>query len=68
MATRNGAMALGRISELGTVEVGKRADLVVLDADPIADIKNTRRIAWVIQAGRPARPEAYLPDRLRHRK
>ncbi len=64
-ATRNGAMALGLISELGTIEVGKRADLVALDADPLADIRNTRRIAWVIQDGRPARPSAFLPARLR---
>jgi imidazolonepropionase-like amidohydrolase len=67
MATRNGAVALGLISEIGTVEVGKRADLVVLDADPIADIRNTRRIAWVIQDGRLAKPEVYLPDRLKRR-
>ena len=65
MATSNAAISLRRTSELGTVEPGKRADLVVLDADPIADIKNTRRIAWVIQDGRPARPESYLPTRLR---
>ncbi|MEZ4584961.1 MAG: amidohydrolase family protein [Gemmatimonadales bacterium] len=64
MATRNAALGLGRISELGPVEVGKRADLVVLDADPIADIRNTRRIAWVIQGGEPSRPAAFLPDRL----
>ena len=67
MATRNGAISLRRASEFGTVEPGKRADLVVLDADPIADIKNTRRIAWVIQDGRMARPETYLPARLRRR-
>lgn len=65
MATRNGAIALRRTSELGTVEAGKRADLVVLDADPIADIRNTRKIAWVVQDGRVARPADYLPERLR---
>jgi imidazolonepropionase-like amidohydrolase len=65
MATRNAALALGLISEIGTVEVGKRADLVVLDADPTVDIRNTRRIAWVVQGGRVAKPETYLPARLR---
>jgi hypothetical protein len=65
MATRNAAISLGRTSEFGTVEVGRRADLVVLDADPIADIKNTRRIAWVIHDGQLNRPEDHLPARLR---
>ncbi len=65
MATRNAARALRLTSEIGTVEVGRRADLVVLDADPAADIRNTRRIAWVVRDGRPARPEEFLPERLR---
>ncbi|MGE0441228.1 MAG: amidohydrolase family protein [Gemmatimonadales bacterium] len=68
MATRNAALGLGRIAEFGTVEVGKRADLVVLGADPIADIRNTRRIVWVIQGGEPAPPEAFLPERLTRRR
>lgn len=38
--------------DLGTIAVGKLADLVLLDADPLADIHNTRRIRAVIQAGR----------------
>jgi imidazolonepropionase-like amidohydrolase len=64
MATRNGAIGLGLTSEIGTVEVGKRADLVVLDADPVVDIANTRRIAWVVFDGKLSRPEAFLPERL----
>jgi hypothetical protein len=64
MATRNGAIGLGLTSEIGTVEAGKRADMVVLDADPIADIKNSRRISWVVLGGKVARPSAYLPLRL----
>jgi imidazolonepropionase-like amidohydrolase len=39
-ATRNGALALGRLAELGTIERGKVADLIVLRADPAADIRN----------------------------
>src|SRR5690606_4813475 len=65
MATRNAAIGLRLTSEIGTVEVGKRADLVVLDGDPIADISNTRKIAWVMHGGTLARPEGYLPGRLR---
>jgi len=38
MATRGGAEALGILTRGGTVEVGKRADLVLLGADPLADM------------------------------
>ncbi|WP_412069478.1 amidohydrolase family protein [Rubrivirga sp. IMCC43871] len=51
IATRNGADALGLLDEVGTVEVGKSADLLVLTADPLADISNSRRIAWVMRGG-----------------
>ena len=50
-ATRNGARALGVEKYAGTIEVGKIADLVVLDADPSVDINNTRRIICVVKGG-----------------
>ena len=65
MATRNGAISLGAISEFGTVEPGKRADLVVLGADPLADIRNTRTVEQVLQGGRLAPAHSWLPTRLR---
>jgi len=40
-----------RPAEPGTIEVGKRADLVLLDADPTVDIRNTRRIWQVVKYG-----------------
>ena len=43
---------LGRENDLGTVEPDKLADLVLLDADPLADIHNTTRIAAVAANGR----------------
>jgi imidazolonepropionase-like amidohydrolase len=46
------AAFMGMDAEVGTIEVGKRADLVLLDADPLADIRNTRRIDTVIANGR----------------
>jgi imidazolonepropionase-like amidohydrolase len=49
-ATRNGAEFL-KLSDLGTIAVGKSADFIVLDANPLDDIKNTRRIADVYLRG-----------------
>jgi imidazolonepropionase-like amidohydrolase len=51
-ATANPARFLGRQASLGTVEPGKLADLVLLDADPHDDIGNTRKIAGVVVGGR----------------
>jgi imidazolonepropionase-like amidohydrolase len=50
-ATKIGARAMGREHELGTVEEGKLADLVLLDADPTQDIANARRVRWVMKGG-----------------
>ena len=41
-----------KLDSLGTVEAGKIADLVLLDANPLADIRNTRRIVGVMANGR----------------
>jgi imidazolonepropionase-like amidohydrolase len=51
-ATIHPARVLGLADALGTVEAGKLADLVLLDADPLADIRNTRRIRAVVANGR----------------
>jgi Amidohydrolase family len=51
-ATINPAIFLNRQDELGSVEKGKLADLILLDANPITDIKNTNKIFAVINNGR----------------
>jgi imidazolonepropionase-like amidohydrolase len=51
-ATRNPAIFFGELSSHGTIERGKLANLVLLAADPLADIRNTRRINAVILNGR----------------
>jgi imidazolonepropionase-like amidohydrolase len=51
-STCNPALYLGELDEFGTVEEGKRADLVLLDANPLEDIANTRQIAGVMVRGR----------------
>lgn len=51
-ATLHGAEAIGYAQDLGSLEPGKLADLIVLDADPLADIHNTRSISYVMKNGR----------------
>ncbi len=62
-ATINAAKFMGRQDSLGTIEVGKIADLVLLDADPLQAIENTRRIHTVIVDGKlfsPSRRQAMI--------
>ena len=57
-ATLNPAKLFGRETTQGTIAVGQRADLVLLEADPLTDIRNTRRINAVLVRGRLlSRPE-----------
>jgi imidazolonepropionase-like amidohydrolase len=51
-ATISPARFLGRTADFGTVETGKIADLALLDANPLVDIRNTQKIAGVVLAGR----------------
>ncbi|MGH7631922.1 MAG: amidohydrolase family protein [Gemmatimonadales bacterium] len=50
-ATRTAAEAMGRADQVGTLEPGKAADLLVLDADPTADVRNVRRVRLVMKGG-----------------
>jgi imidazolonepropionase-like amidohydrolase len=51
-ATIGSAETIGRQDEIGSLEAGKFADMVILDRDPIADIRNTLAIAQVMKNGR----------------
>jgi len=57
-ATRNAAQFMGQLDRRGTIEVGKIADLVLLDADPLADIHNTRTVRAVVLNGKLHQREA----------
>lgn len=50
-ATYNPAKYLGILDKFGTIESGKMADLVLLDANPLADIRNTKKIRAVVRGG-----------------
>lgn len=50
-ATIGGAKAMGREDEVGSLKPGKRADLVVFEADPTADVQNARRVRLVMKGG-----------------
>lgn len=51
-ATKNPAEFMGIIQKQGTIEVGKNADLLLLDANPLDDIRNTEKIRALVIHGR----------------
>ena len=60
--TLHGAEAMGRAKELGSIEAGKAADMVLLDADPLTDIGNLARIHSVVKGGQELMPAQILQD------
>ncbi len=61
-STLNGAKALGKEKEFGTITEGKKANLVLLDADPVADIENITNIYRVINKGIVIDPDTLIRD------
>lgn len=60
-ATRRGSEILYREAEFGTIEKRKLADIVVLDGDPLSDIRNTKRICAVYKGGKEVVPRLCPP-------
>lgn len=52
VATLDGASMLGADAQIGSLEAGKLADLMVIDGNPLADIRQTTNITWVMRGGR----------------
>jgi len=52
IATYNSAVFLGKVDQLGSIDTGKLADLVLLSKDPTVDINNTKAIVFVMKGGR----------------
>ena len=63
IATQEAAATVGAKDDLGTIEPGKLADLVLLDVNPLEDIRNTQTIWRVIKGGWLFDPEVLGPDR-----
>ncbi|TMQ33847.1 MAG: hypothetical protein E6K70_10875 [Planctomycetota bacterium] len=59
-ATINNARSLKQDKHLGSIEAGKLADLIILDADPTADIRNTRKVVHVVRGGIVCDPQTLL--------
>jgi hypothetical protein len=60
MATSTAARVLRRQDDIGTVTPGKRADILVLGGDPVADISNTRKVEFVLKDGAVSDPQPLL--------
>ncbi len=64
-ATNTAAGALTADKDLGVIEPGKLADLLILDADPLQNISNARRIYRVLKGGEIYDPQELLANRHR---
>jgi len=62
IATWNGAKYSGTLADRGSIEVGKRADLVLIDGDPTADISAIRKVALVVTQGRSIDPSVVFRE------
>jgi imidazolonepropionase-like amidohydrolase len=60
-ATMNGARTVGREKEIGSIEVGKIADFVVLDKNPLSDIRNVRSVYLTVKHGIRYPHDSYQP-------
>ena len=63
--TLSNAQIMKQEKELGTVEAGKLADLLIVDANPLQDIRNSQKIYRVIKDGQVLDPQQLLQDNLK---
>jgi imidazolonepropionase-like amidohydrolase len=56
-STLNGARAVGKENEFGSIEIGKRADLLLISKNPLENLENWQLIDWIIMRGVALRPD-----------
>ena len=61
-ATQTPAEMMGMAEQLGTLEIGKRADLIVVRGDPLTDLSTLMTPQWVVRAGELRSPEEWLSN------
>jgi imidazolonepropionase-like amidohydrolase len=61
-ATSNGAKAMGAEAEMGSIAPGKLANLVVLSANPLKDVRNLRSVVTTVKRGRAYSRADYRPS------
>jgi hypothetical protein len=61
-STLNGAKVLGKEKEFGAVAIGKRADLLLLDGNPIENVEHVQNISLVINKGHVIQPDTLIKD------
>lgn len=61
-STINGAKVFDKVNEFGTIDIGKKANLVLLDANPIEDIENVTKINSIFNKGVLIKPNALIED------
>jgi len=59
-ATRIPAEMMRKTDQFGTVEVGKRGDLIIVKEDPLHDIQALRNLAWIIKNGEARSPKEWM--------
>ncbi len=59
--TRHAAFVCGQDAELGTLEAGKLADIIVVDGDPLGDLRAMERVVAVIKGGEVAHVQDRVP-------
>ena len=67
-ATLNGAKSLGMDRDIGSLQAGKLADLVVIDGDPLKDIRQSEKVMWTMVNGRLYDAETLNETGARERK
>jgi imidazolonepropionase-like amidohydrolase len=61
-STINGAKAVGKEKDFGSIAIGKKADMVLLDANPVDDLENLRKIKYVINKGTVIMPDTLVQE------